>query len=64
MLPVIPLIKTDYFVEESVEPLVNGFIFTKTNKELTSIEFSNYYPDNNQFLNFWFQSAEGQTSIP
>jgi hypothetical protein len=60
MLPVIPLLETDYFVEESVEPLVNSFIFTKTNKELTSIEFPNYYPDNNQCLDFWFQSAEGK----
>lgn len=59
-LPVIPFVETDYFVIESSTPLADGHIVTKTDDEITKIEIPNYYPDNEQCLDFWFTSSNNK----
>jgi hypothetical protein len=60
MLPVIPFIEANYFLEGSDGPLDIGFNVTHTSTELTRIEIPSYYPNNNQCLDFWFESANGK----
>ena len=59
-LPVIPFVETDYYIRQSNRPLANGHAVTKTDNENTKIEIPNYYPDNDQCLDFWFTSSNGK----
>jgi hypothetical protein len=59
-LPVIPFVETDYFISESNKPLADGHTVTKTENENTKFEIPNYYPDNDQCLDFWFTSSNGK----
>ena len=59
-LPVIPFIETDYFVSQSDKPLADGYTVTTSDNENTKIEIPNYYPDNDQCLDFWFTSSNGK----
>ena len=59
-LPVIPFVETDYFISQSDKVLADGHTVTKTHNENTKIEIPNYYPDNDQCLDFWFASSNGK----
>jgi hypothetical protein len=59
MLPVIPFVETEYSVDGEVLP-VEGFIVSGINPEVTRIEIPDYFPGNDQCVDFWFTALEGK----
>jgi hypothetical protein len=58
-LPVIPFVETDYFIDNSPVPLAHGFTITNTDDEVTELEIPDYFPDDDQCLDFWFKTSQG-----
>jgi hypothetical protein len=59
-LPVIPIVETNYFISESSKPLADGYILKHSYREITKLEIPNYFPVNDQCLDFCFKSSMGK----